>query len=103
MESLLKYIDTVLALGSESCTQCLIEELADENSEITDSLARFQVAYEWLGQLPRSEEEFHEAFADFMTRIVKMALFSAELMHRPGVRWTDQASTTTVPVVISPN
>ena len=103
MENLIEFTDSILKAASESCSSCLIEELGDENSEIGDVIARLFVAYDLRGISPQSEEEFAEAFALFLTRVVTMAVFTAELMHRPGVRWIDQNTEIALPIVISPN
>jgi len=103
MESLIEFTETVLALASGSCTQCLIEELGNENSQIVGTIGRFQVAYEWRNPSPASEEEFADAFAEFLTRVVKMAVFTGELMRRPGVRWIDESREIALPVIASPN
>jgi hypothetical protein len=105
MENLITFTESVLDVATGSCTRCLIDELGDENSEIADSIARLQTAHFMLlcGTSPGSAEEFSEALASFMTRVVTMAVFTAELMHRPGVRWIDENTEIALPVVTSPN
>ena len=103
MENLITFLDKILIIGNRSCTECLINELGDENSEIGDSIARIQAAYERRDISPDHAQELAEAFADFMTRVVTMAVFSAELMHRPGVRWLDESTEIALPIAASPN
>jgi hypothetical protein len=103
MENLIQFIESILKVASDSCTGCLIEELGDENSEIADSIARLQIAHEMHATSTQHEQEYGAAIADFLTRVVTMAFFTAELMHRPSVRWIDENTEIVLPVVVSPN
>lgn len=103
MDNLITFTEEILTLAAGSCNACLIAELADENSEIADSITRLQVAHESFGRSPEHDDEFADALADFLTRVITMAMFTGELMHRPGVRWLDENRETTLPIVISAN
>jgi hypothetical protein len=104
MEDLVTFIESVLAAAGGSCTQCLIDDLGNESAELADSIARLQTAHLMRDILPAGEEELTDAFGEFLARVTKMAMFTAELMHRPGVGWTDESTETGSPViVISPN
>jgi hypothetical protein len=103
MERLSEFVDLVLIAVTGACTRCLIEELSDENSEIADVIARFQIARDECGTSPESAAEYADASAEFLTRVIKMALFTAELMHRPGVRWIDESTEIALPFRVSPN
>jgi hypothetical protein len=103
MENILQFIESTLAAGNGSCTQCLIDYLGNEKSELAESIGRLQSAYALRGIVPGGEEEFTDSFAEFLKRVIEMAMFTAELMHRPGVRWLDESTETGWPVIISPN
>lgn len=103
MENLIEFTETILAVVTGSCTQCLIEGLGNENSELAATIARLQDAYDMRAVLPSGEDEFADAFAEFLTRVVKMAIFTGELMHRDGVRWIDESREIALPVVVSLN
>jgi hypothetical protein len=103
MQNLIEFTESILEIAANSCNACLINELSDENSEIADSIARLQVAHESFGQSPDNDEEFAAALADFLTRVITMAVFTGELMHRPGVRWIDEHKEIALPIVTSAN
>lgn len=103
MDNLTSFLDKILIIANQSCTECLISELGDENSEIGDSIARLQLAYERSQISPDYEQELAAVLADFMTRVVTMAVFTGELMHRPGVRWLDQSTEIALPIVANLN
>ena len=99
MENLIQFTETVLKIAEESCTPCLIEHLGHENAALDRTIGRLQVAYEWLGDPPESQQEFADAFAGFLTLVVKMTIFTGVLMRRPGVRWTDENTEIVWPVI----
>ena len=103
MDNLITFTDEIMTVATGSCNACLIAELGDENSEIADSITRLQVAHESFGRSPVHDDEFAAALADFLTRVITMAVFTGELMHRPGVRWIDESREIALPIVISAN
>jgi hypothetical protein len=99
---LIKFIDSALVDADWSCTQCLIDELGNESGELADVIAELKSAYLLLFIAPDGEAAFAAALGEFLGRVTKMALYTAELMHRPGVRWADTTVTAAWPTV-SPN
>lgn len=103
MEDLINLIDSALAAAVGSCTQCLIDDLGNEASEIGDAIVDLNTAYLMRQLLPDGEEKLTIALAKFLTLVTKMAIFSAELTGRPGVRWTDENIEIAVPIINIPN
>jgi hypothetical protein len=103
MESLLKLIDVVVNSACGSCTQCIIDELGNENAELPAAIVDLQEAYASRFTSPRGEQDFADALAKFMTLATEMAIFTAELMRRPDVRWIDESVEIALPVMFSPN
>ena len=103
MESLLKLIESTLNAADGSCTQCILDELGNENAELPAAIVDLQDAYARRLSSRRGRQDFADALAKFMTLATAMAIFTAELMRRPEVRWTDDSIEAGWPVVISPN
>lgn len=103
MEDLISLIDAALVAAGESCTQCLIDELGNDSSEIGDAIVGLNTAYLMRSILPNGEENLTIAFAKFLTLVTKMAIFTAELTGRPGVRWLDETIEVPIPIINNPN
>ena len=103
MEDLINLIDSALAAAGQSCTQCLIDELGNEASELGEAIVALNTAYLMRPVLPDGEDNLAVAFAQFLKLVTKMAVFTAELTGRPGVRWTDESTEIAFPVIIVPN
>jgi hypothetical protein len=103
MEDLLNLIDSVLAAAGQSCTQCLIDELGNEASELGEAIVAFNTAYLMRSVLPDGENNLAVAFAQFLKLVTKMAVFTADLTGRSGVRWTDESTEIAIPVIVIPN
>jgi len=102
MENLIEFIDIAVTASSELSTRCLIDELGKENAGFAATIVRLERAHAAVASTPGREAELTGAFLEFVTRTVKMAVFTAELMHR-GVRWTGDGDQTAWPVVITFN
>jgi hypothetical protein len=103
MEDLINLIDSALAAAGQSCTQCLVDEFGNEASELGEAIVALNTAYLMRSVLPDGEDNLTAELARFLTLVTKMAIFTAELAGRPGVRWTDESTEITFPVIISPN
>jgi hypothetical protein len=103
MEDLLNLIDSALSAAGGSCTQCLIDELGNESSEIGDAIVGLNTAYLMRSILPNGEDNLTVVLARFLTLVTKMAIFSAELTRRPGVRWLDETIEIPIPIINIPN
>jgi hypothetical protein len=103
MESLLKLIEFAVNAAAGSCTECIIDELGNENAELPAAIVDLQDAYASRASSPHGEQDFADALAKFLSLATEMAIFTAELMHRPGVRWTDESTEIALPIVIIPN
>jgi hypothetical protein len=103
MEDLINLIDSALAAAGQSCTQCLIDEFGNEASELGEAIVALNTAYLMRSVLPDGEDNLTAALARFLTLVTKMAVFTAELNGRPGIRWTDESTEITIPVIIVPN
>lgn len=104
MEDLINLIDSALAAAGGSCTQCLIDELGNESSEIGDAIVGLNTAYLMRSIVPNGEDNLTVALARFLTLVTKMAVFTAELNGRPGIRWTDESEEIVIPIItINPN
>jgi len=99
MESLIQYLESMLAAATGSCTQCLIDDLGNETFELGTAIARFEVAHAWRHMTPDGQEQLTDAFGEFLMRVIKIAVFTGELTHRPGVRWADTTIEITNPKV----
>ena len=99
MEDLLNLIDSALAAAGQSCTQCLIDEFGNEASELGEAIVALNTAYLMRQILPDGEDNLTAAFAQFLTLVTKMAVFTAELNGRPGIRWTDESTEIVLPVI----
>lgn len=103
MEDLLNLIDSALSAAGGSCTQCLIDELGNDSAEIGDAIVGLNTAYLMRSIAPNGEDDLTLAFARFLRLVTKMAIFSAELTGRPGVRWTDETLEVSLPIINIPN
>ena len=103
VEDLINLIDSTLAAAGQSCTQCLIDEFGNEASELGEAIVALNTAYLLRPVLPNGEDNLTAAFAQFLTLVTKMAVFTAELNGRPGIRWTDESTEITFPVIVIPN
>jgi hypothetical protein len=103
MEDLINLIDFALAAAGQSCTQCLIDEFGNEASELGEAIVALNTAYLMRPVLPDGEDNLTAAFARFLALVTKMAVFTAELNGRPGIRWTDESTEITIPVIVIPN
>ncbi len=103
VESLINLIDSVLFAADGSCTQCLIDELGNENDELPRVIVDLEDAYASRSTSPDGEENFAGALAAYLNLVTQMAVYTAELMRRPGVRWTDETVEMTIPVIVIPN
>ena len=103
MQDLINLIDSALAAAGRSCTQCLIDELGNEASDLGEAIVALNTAYLMRSVLPDGEDKLTVEFARFLTLVTKMAVFTAELAGRPGVRWTDESTEIAVPVIVIPN
>jgi hypothetical protein len=99
MENLSQFTDTIAKAAEESCTPCLTGHLRTHSDGLPAVIARFQVACEWLGDSPESQDEFAVALAGFLTSAISMAVITGELMRRPGVRWIDENTEIALPVI----
>lgn len=103
MEDLLNLIDSALAAAGGSCTQCLIDELGNESSEIGAAIVSLNTAYLMRSIAANGEDNLTIALARFLELVTKMAIFSAELTLRPGVRWLDETIEIPIPIINIPN
>lgn len=103
MEDLLNLIDAALAAAGGSCTQCLIDELGNDSSEIGDAIVGLNTAYLMRSIAPNGEDNLTLEFARFLRLVTEMAIFSAELTGRPGVRWLDETLEVSFPTIDIPN
>jgi hypothetical protein len=103
MEDLINLIDSALAAAGQSCTQCLIDELGNEASELGEAIVALNTAYLMRPVLPDGEDNLTDTLARFLTLVTKMAVFTAELNGRPGIRWTDESTEIAFPVIVIPN
>jgi hypothetical protein len=103
MEDLINLIDSALAAAGQSCTQCLIDEFGNEASELGEAIVALNTAYLLRPMLPNGDENLTVALAQFLTLVTKMAIFTAELAGRPGIRWTDESTELVIPVIVIPN
>ncbi len=103
MVDLIALIDSALAAAGQSCTQCLIDELGNEASELGEAIVVLKTACLLRPVLPNGEDNLTAALAQFLTLVTKMAVFTAELTGRPGIRWTDESTEITIPVIVIPN
>jgi hypothetical protein len=103
MEDLINLIDSALAAAGQSCTQCLIDEFGNEASELGEAIVAFNTAYLMRSVLPDGEDNLSAALAQYLTLVTKMAVFTAELNGRPGIRWTDESTEIAFPVIVIPN
>ena len=103
MEDLIHLIDSALAAAGQSCTQCLIDELGNESGELGEAIVALSTAYLLRRVLPDGEDNLTVALARFLTLVTKMAVFTAELNGRPGIRWTDESTEIPIPVIVIPN
>lgn len=103
MEDLINLIDLALAAAGQSCTQCLIDELGNEAGELGEAIVALNTAYLMRPVLPDGEDNLTAALARFLTMVTKMAVFSAELTGRPGVRWLDETLEIPIRIFNSPN
>src|ERR1700748_3059137 len=92
VEDLINLIDSTLAAAGQSCTQYLIDEFGNEASELGEAIVALNTAYLLGPVLPNGEDNLTAAFAQFLTLVTKMAVFTAELNGRPGIRWTDEST-----------
>ena len=100
---LITLIDSALAAAGQSCTQCLIDELGNESGELGEAIVALNTAYLMRPVLHDGEDNLTDALAQFLTLVTKMAVFTAELNGRPGIRWTDESTEITFPVIVIPN
>ena len=49
------------------------------------------------------EDDLTMEFARFLRLVTQMAIFSAELTGRPGVRWLDETIEIPIPIINIPN
>jgi hypothetical protein len=103
MEDLINLIDSALTAAGQSCTQCLIDELGNEAGELGEAIVALNTAYFMRSVLPNGEDNLTVALAQFLTLVTKMAVFTAELNGRPGIRWIDESVEIALPVIVSPN
>jgi hypothetical protein len=104
MDNIIKLIQSTLADANVSCTQCLVDYLGNESPELAESIVALETASLLRAVSPDGEEELTAALQEFLTRVIELAVFTAELMRRPGVGWTDESVETAWPaIVVSPN
>jgi hypothetical protein len=103
MEGLLKLIESALSAASGSCTGCVIDELGNEYTELPGAIVALQNAYASRSSSAQGEENLINAFMEFMELVTQMAVFTGELMYRPGVRWLDETIDVAVPIIVIPN
>jgi hypothetical protein len=103
MEDLINLIDSVHAAAGGSCTQCLIDELGNDSGEIGDAIVGLNTAYLMRSIAPNGEDDLTFAFATLLRLVTQMAIFSAELTGRPGVRWLDETLEVSIPIINIPN
>jgi hypothetical protein len=103
VEDLINLIDSALAAAGGSCTSFLIDELGSDFSEIGDAIVGLNTAYLMRSIMPNGEDNLTIAFERFLTLVTKMAIFSAELTGRPGVRWLDETIEISIPIINIPN
>ena len=103
MEDLISLIDSALAAAGQSCTQCLIDDLGNEADELGEAIVALNTAYLVRPVAPDGEDSLSAALARFLTLVTKMAVFTAELNGRPGIRWTDESTEIAFPVIVIPN
>jgi hypothetical protein len=103
MDDLINLIDAALAAAGGSCTQCLIDELGNGSAEIGDAIVGLNTAYLMRSISPNGEDDLTIEFARFLRMVTQMAIFSAELTGRPGVRWTDETLEVSFPIINIPN
>ena len=103
MQDLINFIDNVLAAVGPSCTQCLIDDFGNDAADLGDAIVDLNTAFLMRSILPDGEDNLTRAFARFLSLVTKMAILTTELNGRPGIRWTDESTEITIPVVILPN
>ena len=104
MDHLIEFVNTVLFACGDTCTQCLIDEIAVDSDELAEVIARLKDAHTLRDFLPDGEKELTVAFVDFLIHVTKSAMFTSELLRRPGVRWADDSGEAAPTVIIfSPN
>jgi hypothetical protein len=103
MDDLINLIDSVLAAAGGSCTQCLIDELGNGSSEIGEAIVALNTAYLMRSIARNGEADLTMEFAKFLRLVTQMAIFSAELTGRPGVRWLDETIEIPIPIINIPN
>jgi hypothetical protein len=103
MDDLINLIDSVLAASGGSCTQCLIDELGNGSSEIGEAIVALNTAYLMRSIARNGEDDLTMEFAKFLRLVTQMAIFSAELTGRPGVRWLDETIEIPIPIINIPN
>jgi hypothetical protein len=103
MDDLINLIDSVLAAAGGSCTPCLIDELGNGSSEIGEAIVALNTAYLMRSIARNGEDDLTMEFARFLRLVTQMAIFSAELTGRPGVRWLDETIEIPIPIINIPN
>ena len=103
MEDLINLIDNVLAAVGQSCTQCLIDDFGNDSADLGEVIVDLNTAFLLRSIQPNGEDNLTRAFARFLSLVTKMAIVTTELNGRPGIRWTDESTEITIPVVIIPN
>ena len=88
MEDLINLIDSVLVAAGGSCTQCLIDELGNDSSEIGDAIVGLNTAYLMRSIAPNGEDNLTLAFARFLRMVTQMATTRlVQILPSSSVSW----------------
>ena len=88
MSELAATMESVAAQAAVMCTQCLIDAVNEESAELGAKVGHLVVASAMRHRGRNWEAWYHQAFAEVMTSVLVIALFSAELAKCREVAWT---------------
>jgi hypothetical protein len=103
MDDLISFIDSVLDAAGQSCTQCLIDDFGNDAADLGDAIVDLNAALLAHSIPPDGEDNLTRAFARFLSLVTKMAILTAELNGRPGIRWIDETIEIPFSIINIPN
>jgi len=101
VSGLARTIDAIAVEASTMCTQCLIDYVTEESGELQDKVNDLADASLERDSGPDGDARYHQAFADVMSTVAIIAVFTAELSNHRDVAWRDTGPASTL--IISPN
>ncbi len=87
--NLAETIEPVMAAASVMCTQCLIDAVTEESGELGAKVGHLLAASSMRHRGKHWQAWYHQAFAEVISSVLVIAVFTAELSTSREVAWRD--------------